>query len=131
MRVPDAIAATDLSVAVDRTLSLAADKVRLIAGTWDAAAGTPVFTVDGRYASRGWTEWTRGVQYGAAILAFDGTGDESLLKLGRDNTVRHMAAHVTHAGVHDHGFDNLSTYGKLRRWMREGRIPHDDWERAF
>ena len=36
-----------------------------------------------------------------------------------------MAPHVTHIGVHDHGFNNLSTYGNLRRLMREGRIAHD------
>ena len=33
-----------------------------------------------------------------------------------------MAPHVTHIGVHDHGFNNVSTYGNLRRLMREGRI---------
>ena len=42
-----------------------------------------------------------------------------------------MASHVTHTGVHDHGFNNLSTYGNLRRLMREGRIPHNGWELAF
>ena len=39
--------------------------------------------------------------------------------------------HVTHAGVHDHGFNNISTYGNLRRLMREGRIAHNEWELAF
>jgi hypothetical protein len=42
-----------------------------------------------------------------------------------------MAPHVSHIGVHDHGFNNLSTYGNLRRLMREGRIKHDAWENAF
>ncbi len=42
-----------------------------------------------------------------------------------------MTAHVTHIGVHDHGFNNISTYGNLRRLMREGRIPHDEWEMRF
>ena len=66
-----------------------------------------------------------------ALLAFDATGDRDLLELGRKNTVALMAPHVTHAGVHDHGFNNLSTYGNLRRLMREGRFPHDAWELAF
>src|SRR5439155_11825126 len=39
--------------------------------------------------------------------------------------------HVTHTGVHDHGFNNISTYGNLRRLMREGRLPHNDWEQNF
>jgi hypothetical protein len=42
-----------------------------------------------------------------------------------------MAPHVTHVGVHDHGFNNLSTYGNLRRLMREGRIPDNEWEMKF
>ena len=39
-----------------------------------------------------------------------------------------MLPHVTHVGVHDHGFNNLSTYGNLRRLMLEGKIKHDEWE---
>ena len=42
-----------------------------------------------------------------------------------------MAEHLTHTGVHDHGFNNLSTYGQLRRLMLEGRLPHDPWELNF
>ena len=34
-----------------------------------------------------------------------------------------MAPHVTHVGVHDHGFNNVSTYGNLLRLMNEGSIP--------
>jgi hypothetical protein len=34
-----------------------------------------------------------------------------------------MASHVSHIGVHDHGFNNVSTYGNLWRLAREGR--HD------
>ena len=39
-----------------------------------------------------------------------------------------MASHVSHTGVHDHGFNNVSTYGNLRRLMLEGRIPYDENE---
>jgi len=42
-----------------------------------------------------------------------------------------MAIHVSHTGVHDHGFQNLSTYGNLLRLMNEGRIAEDAWERRF
>jgi unsaturated chondroitin disaccharide hydrolase len=42
-----------------------------------------------------------------------------------------MAAHVSHFGVHDHGFNNVSTYGNLLRLMNEGRIAEDPWERSF
>jgi hypothetical protein len=42
-----------------------------------------------------------------------------------------MAPHLTHTGVHDHGFNNVSTYGNLLRLMTEGRIPENSWERRY
>src|SRR3954462_12506848 len=120
-----------LGESVGRMFELARGKVREIARTWDPAKGTPVFTVEGKYTSKGWTEWTQGFQYGCAILVFDATGDRELLELGRKNTLERMAPHVTHTGVHDHGFNNLSTYGNLRRLMREGRIDRNEWELNF
>jgi hypothetical protein len=121
----------DLRKQIGHTLELAGRKARLLDKSWDTSKGTPVFTVDGKYTTRGWTEWTQGFQYGIAILAFDGTGETDLLELGRKRTLEKMASHVTHVGVHDHGFNNLSTYGNLRRLMREGRINHNEWELAF
>jgi len=131
MQIDTTLAPADLVKPVDRVLELAARKTLALDAAWDPARGTPVFTVDGQYTARGWTEWTQGFQYGLAILAFDGTGERPLLELGRRRTVERMASHVTHMGVHDHGFNNLSTYGNLRRLVREGRVPHDDWEVAF
>jgi hypothetical protein len=106
-------------------------KIANLCESWDPANGSPVFTVRGRYTSQGWTEWTQGFQFGWAILQYDATGDERFLELGRRGTVEHMAPHVSHVGVHDHGFNNVSTYGALRRLMLEGRIPHSEWELAF
>lgn len=116
---------------LDRLFDLAGRKALRLDQAWDKSKGAPVFTVEGKYTSRGWTEWTQGFQYGCALLAFDATGDKRLLELGRKNTVDRMAAHVSHVGVHDHGFNNLSTYGQLRRLMRENRIPHNDWELKY
>jgi hypothetical protein len=130
MKIKTDLSARSLAPAIARVFSLATTKVRGIEKTWDPARGTPVFTVKGQYTSRGWTEWTQGFQYGCAILAFDVTGDEAMLKIGRERTVRQMMPHVTHIGVHDHGFNNLSTYGNLRRLMLEGKIPHNEWELA-
>ena len=42
-----------------------------------------------------------------------------------------MAPHLTHMGVHDHGFNNVSTYGNLWRLAREGRIDASEWEVRF
>jgi hypothetical protein len=66
-----------------------------------------------------------------AFLHFDGTGDESSLKLGTEKTVRFMASHVSHVGVHDHGFNNVSTYGNLRRLILEGKAPGEPGTLAF
>ena len=90
-----------------------------------------MFTIEGEYTTRGWTEWTQGFQYGNAILTYDATGDEEMLDLGRRETLERMAPHVTHTGVHDHGFNNLSTYGNLRRLLLEGRFDASDYERHF
>jgi hypothetical protein len=53
------------------------------------------------------------------------------LKLGRDETLQYMPNHLTHQGVHDHGFNNISTYGNLLRLIREGKIEKNDWETRF
>lgn len=114
-----------LSPAIDRLLGLSAARIRDLDRTWDVDRGTPVFTWEGRYTTRGWTEWTQGFQYGCAILQYDMTGEEEFLGIGRGATLARMAPHVSHVGVHDHGFNNLSTYGNLRRLMLEGRLPMD------
>lgn len=92
---------------------------------------SPVYTIGGRYTSKGWTEWTQGFEFGSALLQFDATGDREFLEIGRKQTVEKMAAHVSHVGVHDHGFNNISTYGNLYRMMLEEKIPFDGWELEF
>ena len=114
-----------------RLFELSGGKILGIEKTWDSAKGTPVFTVEGKYTSRGWTEWTQGFQFGAAVLQFDATGEQRFLDLGRTKTVELMATHVSHIGVHDHGFNNVSTYGNLLRLMREGKVPWNACEQDF
>jgi len=116
---------------IERLFELSAQKCFDLEKTWKPSDGTPVFTVKGRYTSRGWTEWTQGFQYGSALLQFDAMGDERFLEIGRRGTVKYMASHVSHIGVHDHGFNNVSTYGNLLRLMREGKIPHNEDEKNF
>ena len=64
-------------------------------------------------------------------MQFDATGDEECLQLGKKQTVEWMAPHVSHTGVHDHGFNNVSTYGNLLRLLKEGKIPADESEKNF
>lgn len=110
---------------------LSARKILSIEKSFDPSTGSPVYTVEGRYTSRGWTEWTQGFQFGSAILQFDATGDEKFLQLAKERTLKFMPPHITHTGVHDHGFNNISTYGNLLRLITEGRISASVWERRL
>jgi len=121
----------DLLQKIDRLFALSADKIQGLEASWRRSDGAPVFTVDGRYTARGWTEWTEGFQYGSALLQFDATGDTAFLELGKERTLARMAPHLTHVGVHDHGFNNVSTYGALWRMARERRFEASDWEVRF
>src|ERR1051326_3530140 len=84
-----------------RMWDLSAATIQTLGERWSAAGG--------RYTSRGWTEWTQGFQFGSALLQFEATGDDAFLEMGRSRTVERMAPHLTHFGVHDHGFNNVST----------------------
>ena len=125
------ISPNDLQPKLDRFWELSAQKIEAIQANYDHAQGSPVFTVDGKYSTMGWTEWTQGFEFGSSLLQYDATGTETFLKIGRNETVQKMATHISHIGVHDHGFNNLSTYGNLLRLMNEGKLPESEWERNF
>jgi hypothetical protein len=131
MKIDKTLAASDLKAAADRVFELAAVKLPRLDRTWDTSRGTPVFTVDGKYDTRGWTEWTEGFQYGCLLLTGDALDQRELIELGRDRTLERMLPHVSHTGVHDHGFNNLSTYGNLLRLMTEDRIAADPWQQTI
>jgi unsaturated chondroitin disaccharide hydrolase len=131
LRINYRLTADKLRPKIDRLFGLSAAKILSLEKTWDGSKGTPVFTAKGKYTSRGWTEWTQGFQFGSALLQFDATGDEQFLQMGRQKTVERMAPHLSHVGVHDHGFNNISTYGNLWRLMREGKIPFNEREQDF
>ena len=120
MRVDRAITSGTLLKFTKRVFEAAAVMARDIDASWECGKGTPVFTVGGRYTTRGWTEWTQGFQYGCMILAGEGSGDRALGERGRTLTFERMLPHVTHV-VHDHGF-NLSTYGNLLRLALRGNM---------
>ena len=131
IKINKTLSAAKLQPKLQRFWALSGDKIRRIEKDYDDSKGAPVFTRQGRYTSRGWTEWTQGFQYGAALIQFDATGDTAFLDLGRKQTVERMAPHLTHFGVHDHGFNNVSTYGHLLRLAAEGRIEATPWEQAY
>ena len=125
------LTAESLRQAARDLFTLSGLKIARLQQRWNPQRGTPVFTIAGEYTSRGWTEWTQGFQFGAALYQFEATGDEFFLDLGRRGTVDQMAHHLTHTGVHDHGFNNISTYGNLLRLMAQGTIPYQPWEKNF
>lgn len=131
MQIDMSIRAADLLDPIEQVFRLAAAKAKALDESWDPAQGTPVFTVEGQYATRGWTEWTQGFQYGCQLLAGEGAGDTALLQRGKQRIIERMLPHVTHIGVHDHGFNNLSTYGNLLRLMDEQTLPCNEWERQY
>lgn len=131
MKINTSITPNDLSPKIERLWALSGQKIRSIEDKYPHEQGTPVFTVAGLYTTRGWTEWTQGFEYGSSILQFDATGDETFLAEGKRNTLEKMAPHVSNFGVHDHGFNNVSTYGNLLRLMNEGKIPEDAGDRNF
>lgn len=128
MEIDTGLQPADLQPQLDRMWKLSAAKLDDLEASYPPDAGSPVFTVRGRYTARGWTEWTQGFQYGSLLLQFDATGEERFLELGRRHTIARMAPHVSHIGVHDHGFNNISTYGTLWRLIREGRIDASEVE---
>lgn len=131
IKINQELSIESLAYKLDRFWQLSDAKIRLVQKQYDESKGSPVFTVNGKYTTRGWTEWTQGFQYGSAILQFDATGDKKTLAAAKEKTVKKMAPHVSHIGVHDHGFNNVSTYGNLLRLMKEGKIPFNEWEKNF
>lgn len=131
IKINNGLSPADFKTKLKRFWELSAQKINLIETQYDASKGSPVFTVGGKYSTRGWTEWTQGFQYGSAILQYDATGESAMLETARKKTIDVMAPHVSHIGVHDHGFNNVSTYGNLLRLMHEGKIPFNEWEKNF
>ncbi|MDH3709208.1 MAG: glycosyl hydrolase [Cyclobacteriaceae bacterium] len=131
MQIDSQLKPDDLKPKIDRLSSLSSHKIESLNSQFVGTSGSPVVTVKGTYQPRSWTDWTQGFQYGSEILQFDMTGDQYFLDMAIGHIRNKMTHHVSHFGVHDHGFNNLSTYGHLLRIVNEGKIPLDDWAKEF
>jgi len=129
--INEELAPANFTAKLNRFWGLSGEKINLIEKEYDESKGSPVFTIKGKYTTRGWTEWTQGFQYGSAIVQFDVAGEKKLLDTAKTKTLTKMAPHVSHIGVHDHGFNNVSTYGNLLRLMKEGKTDFNEWEKNF
>ncbi|UCF36368.1 MAG: glycoside hydrolase family 88 protein [Acidobacteriota bacterium] len=130
IRTNEKITARDLSLSTRRLWQVSGPKIAEINRTFDLSTGSPVYTVGGQYQAQGWTDWTLGFHFGSALLQFEATGDEEFLQIGRQGLGR-MEAHLTHMGVHDHGFNTVSTFGNLRRMIRDGRVVEQEGELRY
>ena len=110
---------------------ISGNKIRSVEKQFNFDKGSPVFTVKGKYTTRGWTDWTMGFLYGSALLQFEAARDQEFLDMALRGIQEKMPPHLTHTGVHDHGFNNVSTYGNLRRLIISGVIPNDKWKLEF
>lgn len=127
MQIDETIELQDAARAAKQVANFGSKKIRMLLKRWNTK-DAPVFTANGRYISRHWTSWTRGFLYGQALLCFELTGEDDLLTHARELIRLNMAEHTTHFGVHDHGFNCVSTYGNLRRLILQRTIPYNEWE---
>ena len=121
----------DLLPKLERFWQRSAECLDAIEKQFPVGSETPVITTGGKYQAQGWTEWTQGFQYGSHFLQFDATDEPRFFDSGCARTVDSMASHLTHVGVHDHGFNNVSTYGNWWRLINEGRVAENGGQRNF
>ena len=69
----------DLKEKINLLWQLSGEKINRILSEYDELQGAPVFTVNGKYTTRGWTEWTHGFQFGSAVLQYDAAGDSQFI----------------------------------------------------
>lgn len=131
IQIDNSLTFNSFEVDFENFWELSGQKILSLDQRYQPENGTPVFTINGKYTSRGWTEWTQGFMFGSALLQFEATDDELFLEIGRTRTLNHMAGHISHIGVHDHGFNNVSTYGNLLRMSNNGVFEAKPWEKHF
>jgi hypothetical protein len=131
MRIDASLRLEGLLPKIERLFDLSGAKIRALEKSWNPAQGTPVITVGGVYTTRSWTEWTMGFMFGSALLQFEATGEPWFLDYGRNQTLAHMPRYVSHTGVHDHGFNIVSTYGNLLRLAEEGKFEAQPFEQQL
>lgn len=131
MQINTQLTPENLTEKINTLWSLSGNKLKSMSSSLKGSIGSPVVTVNGIYAPRSWTDWTQGFQFGSELFQYNATDDSYFLDLAIKNIKSKMTSHVSHFGVHDHGFNNLSTYGNLLRLLNEDKIPNDPWLKDF
>ena len=69
IRIQEDITPKVLEKKIRAVFEYSAEKIESLDRDWNPDKGAPVYTVDGKYTSRGWTEWTQGFQFGCGDFA--------------------------------------------------------------
>lgn len=120
MEIEYSLTETNFVPVIEHFTTIARFKVANLLKNWCDNPSAPVFTREGKYTSQGWTEWTRGFLYGMPLLIYEISNDDSFLQLVRAN-ISKIDTYLTHTGVHDHGFNTISSYGNLWRLAVKGK----------
>ena len=120
---------SDLTEQIDHLWNLSGEKILSIENNYDHTKGAQFSHLLVNILPEVGQNGLR-VEYGSAALQFEATKDEQFLEIAK-NTLEKMAPHVTHFGVHDHGFNNVSTYGNLLRMLRNSDFSGNEWETNF
>ena len=131
IRIEEQLAPKDLQLFFKEFWRLSGEKLSNTRENFDFSQGSPVFTINGKYTTRGWTDWTMGFLYGSSLLQYEATREEEFLDMSLEGILEKMGPHLTHTGVHDHGFNNVSSYGNLRRLLKNGTLPENEWMMNF
>ena len=125
MKIDASITSESLRKPLQRMFELSGKKIWDLERSWDESRGTPVFTAKGKYTTRGWTEWTRGFQFGSALLQFDATGETEFVDHARLNDVENLfRIYIPAFGTLSRGFYCLNSTNLLSG-ARRVRRRHD------
>jgi len=125
MRIDYTLKLSILSQKFDNFWQLSGEKLWMLIKNYNIEEGAPVFTVQGQYRPFRWTMWTLGFLFGSAILQFEATRDERFLDYAITSVRKYMPNYLTHMGIHDHGFNIVSTYGNLLRLTKKQLVDPD------
>jgi unsaturated chondroitin disaccharide hydrolase len=131
MKIDLSIEQSISDINLNRFWELSGQKILMIEKSFDTAKGAPVFTEKGKYVTEVGRNGHRDFSLDLLCSNLMQQGMISSSSLGRENTLHKMTPHLTHTGVHDHGFNNVSTYGSLLRMIEEGKLDASNWEKEY